>query len=58
MLLAGSNDKILCFFLLEHEPLHFYIIFRMSPVAQGIKVAEVEAILKLMCDEKITLQIR
>ena len=46
MLLTGCDNKILCFFLLEHKPLHFDIIFRMSPVAQGIKVAEEEAILK------------
>ena len=46
MLFTRSNNKILRFLLLEHEPLHFNIIFGMSPIAQGIKVSEVEAILK------------
>src|SRR6476620_8906167 len=39
---AGRDNKVLCDVLLQHQPLHLDIIARMTPVAQGAHVAEVE----------------
>ena len=41
MLLAGCDHEILWLLLLQHQPLHFDIILRMSPVAQRIEIAEI-----------------
>lgn len=43
MLQAGGDDEIFRLFLLEHEPLHANVILGVTPIAQGIDVAHVEA---------------
>ena len=42
----GGDDEVFRLVLLEHEPLHFHVIAGMAPVAQGVQVAEVEAVLQ------------
>jgi len=33
---TGGHHKIFCFVLLQHQPLHAHIVFRVPPVAQGV----------------------
>lgn len=40
---AGCDNEVFWFFLLQHHPLHFYVVFGVAPVTQGIHVAEVQA---------------
>ncbi|CTT57508.1 Uncharacterised protein [Escherichia coli] len=47
---AGSNNEIFWLFLLQHHPLHFYVVFGMAPVTQGIHIAEVQARLQPLGD--------
>ncbi len=49
---AGGDDEILGFVLLEHEPLHLNEVLGMSPVALGVEIAEVEAILQAELDPR------
>ena len=42
-LAAGGSDKILWILLLEHAPLHFHIVTRMTPITHRIEVAQVDA---------------
>ena len=40
MLLAGCDDEIISFVLLQHHPLHFNIVPCMPPIAKGIQVSK------------------
>ena len=42
---ASGNDVIIGGVLLEHQPHGLYVVFGVTPVAFGVKVAEVEFIL-------------
>ena len=46
MLFARGNDKVFGLFLLEHEPLHLDIVFGMAPVAFGIQIPQIKAVLE------------
>src|SRR4029079_18742213 len=50
ILLPGGDDEVARLFLLQHQPLHADIVPRMTPIAQGIEVAEVEAVLESLAD--------
>ena len=50
VLLAGGDDEVLGFFLLEHEPLHLDVVAGVSPVALGVEVAEEELLLEADLD--------
>lgn len=43
---AGSDDVVVCFILLEHEPHGFDVVFGVTPVAEGIEVTEVKFFLQ------------
>ena len=46
VLLASSNDIVLRFLLLEHQPLHLDVIAGVAPIALGVEVAHVERLLQ------------
>ncbi|MPN47801.1 hypothetical protein SDC9_195405 [bioreactor metagenome] len=50
MLLAGSHNEVLRCVVLEHEPHALDIVFGISPVAQGIHVAQFQMILQALGD--------
>jgi len=50
VLFPRGNDKIFGKVLLEHEPLHFYVVFGVAPVAFGIQIAKKEALLEIEVD--------
>src|SRR6185503_246107 len=50
VLLAGSNHVISGLALLEHAPLHLYVIARMAPIAQSIQIPHIEPILQTHLD--------
>jgi hypothetical protein len=50
MLSARGNDKVFRLVLLEHEPLHLDIVFGMAPVAAGIQISQVQAVLEPQAD--------
>ena len=43
---AGGDNEVFGMVLLQHQPLHFDVVARMAPVAQGAHVAEVKAVLQ------------
>src|SRR5258706_388554 len=45
VLLARSDDEVFRLLLLQHQPLHFDIVLCVAPVASGIEVSEIEAVL-------------
>ncbi|GCL78222.1 hypothetical protein ExPCM14_04028 [Escherichia coli] len=47
---AGGNNEIFRLFLLQHHPLHFYVVFGVAPVTQGIHIAEIQARLQPLGD--------
>jgi hypothetical protein len=47
---AGGDDEVFRFFLLQHQPLHFDVVLGVAPVAFGVHVAEVEAVLQAELD--------
>jgi hypothetical protein len=46
MLLARGDDVIVGRVLLQHEPLHLHVVLGMPPVAQGVQVAKIQAVLQ------------
>src|SRR5258708_7937823 len=52
MLLARGNHEVLGCLLLQHQPLHLDIIPCMSPIALGIEIAEMNALLKSKLDAR------
>jgi hypothetical protein len=46
----GGNHEVLRLFLLQHKPLGGHVILRVAPIAPGIEVAEIEAILQALAD--------
>ena len=46
VLFSGSDYKILGFSLLQYQPLGLDKVTRMPPVTLGVKISEVEAVLK------------
>ena len=51
-MLPGRDNKILGLLLLQHQPLHLNIIFGVAPVAQGVQIAEKQAILQAELDAR------
>ncbi len=49
---ASGNNEVFRFFLLEHHPLHFDVVFGVAPVALGIQVAEEHAVLQAELDAR------
>ena len=49
---AGGDDEVFRLVLLQHQPLHLDVILGMSPVAQGIHVAEIQAVLQAEFDAR------
>ncbi len=47
---AGGDDEVFGFVLLQHQPLRFDVVLGVAPVAQGVHVAEVEAVLQVEFD--------
>ena len=47
---AGGDDEVIGLVLLEHEPLHADEVLGVSPVAEGIEVAHVEAVIQALAD--------
>jgi hypothetical protein len=47
---AGGDDEVFGLALLQHQPLHLDVIAGMAPVALGVQVAEVQAILQAELD--------
>jgi len=47
---AGGDDKVLGLVLLQHHPLHAHIVLGVAPVAQGIHIAHVQALLQSQGD--------
>ena len=45
-LATGSNDEVVGFFLLQHQPLHFDVVAGMTPVTQRVQIAEIQAVLQ------------
>ena len=45
ILFARRNDEIIRFVLLQDEPHGLYVVARMAPVTQGIKIADVQFVL-------------
>ena len=43
---AGGDHEVFRFVLLEHAPLHFHVVAGVTPVALGIEVAHVEALVE------------
>src|SRR3990167_8450224 len=50
VLAAGGNHEVFRRVLLEHEPLHFNVVFGVAPVAQRIHVAEIKKLLQAELD--------
>ena len=48
VLLAGGDDEVLRLVLLQHQPLRLDVVAGMAPVAQGVEVAEVQAVLEAL----------
>ena len=46
MLLTGGDNEIIGGLLLEHEPLHFYVIPGVTPVTKCIQVSDIQAVLQ------------
>lgn len=46
ILSAGGDDEIFGLVLLQHEPLHFHIVTRVSPVAQCVEVAQMQTVVQ------------
>ncbi len=47
---AGGDDEVLGLVLLQHQPLHLDVIAGVAPIAFGVEVTEVEAILQAELD--------
>ena len=47
---AGSDDEVFRFILLQHEPLHFNVVFGVAPVAFGVHVAKIQRVLQAQFD--------
>ena len=47
---AGGDDEVFGLVLLQHEPLHFDVVPGVTPVALGIHVAQIEAVLQAELD--------
>ena len=47
---AGGDDKVLGTVVLQDEPHALYIVASIAPVAKGVKVAQVEALLQALAD--------
>src|SRR5579883_2090710 len=47
---AGRNDEVLRRVLLQHPPLRFHVVARVTPVAACVEVAEVDAVLQPLDD--------
>ena len=52
VVLAGGDDEIFGLLLLQHQPLGLDEVARMAPVALGVEVAEIEAILQAEPDAR------
>lgn len=52
VLYAGGDDEVFGLLLLQHQPLHLYIVLSMTPVALGIEVAQVQAVLQAKLDAR------
>ena len=50
MLYAGCNHEVLRLIVLEYEPHTLHIVLGITPVAEGVEVAEVEAVLLALGD--------
>jgi len=50
VLLAGGNHKVFRAVLLQHQPLHAHIVLGVTPVAQGVDIAHVQAIFQILAD--------
>ena len=50
VLLPRGYDKVFGFILLEHEPLHLYVVFGVAPVSFCVQVAKVETLLEIEAD--------
>lgn len=46
ILSAGGDDEIFGLVLLQHEPLHFHIVPRVSPVAQRAEIAQMQTVVQ------------
>ena len=47
---AGGDDEVIGLILLQHHPLHTHVVFGVAPVAQGVNVAHVQAVLQAQAD--------
>ena len=50
MLNSSSDNPIVRLILLHKQPLHLYIVLRMSPVSKSIQITQVQTILQTKFD--------
>ena len=48
MLFSSRHDKVIWFILLQHEPHAFNIVLGISPVPQGIQIAQIQLFLQAL----------